>query len=230
MTVKLSEKQKQEYTQMALEALHTPAETWYKSPCCSKSRADIFAECILKNNGLARLEAIETIKRERPYFVGHDGKTKNETSNRLEERIALDMFHKEYPLLGKIVDYQVPLKKTSADKGLGKIDLIAYHATEKTLTLLELKKPDSNEMLLRAVLEIFTYSKQVAAEKLKKEFREKYSLPPDLELTIRPAVLLFEDSWAYQEYQKQKSATCRLMNSLKVGFHGLRLRFGVEPI
>jgi len=122
-------------------------------------------------------------KEENPYKKYHttaikiDGKIKDENSNREEEKIAMKLFHssqnqgKVFDIIGKIIDYQTPLKNVQTDDA-GKIDLLAYNEKEnpKTLRILELKKPDSEETMLRCVLEAYTYLKVVDKDKLLKDF------------------------------------------------------------
>ena len=98
------------------------------------------------------------ISRESSYKVKtHDGKIKDENSNREEEKIAMKLFDASqdkgriFDKIGKIIDYQTPLKNVQKDD-VGKIDLLAYNEKEKTLKILELKKPDSKETMLRCVL------------------------------------------------------------------------------
>lgn len=195
----------------------SPAQDWYKDKNTSKSRAEDFAKCILNKN-LNDLFSIKKITRENTYKTAtHDGKTQQDTSNREEERIALAMFAKNYPLVGKVIDYQVPLKDKRSDKGIGKIDVIAYHTGTETLTLLELKKPDSTETLLRAVLEVFTYWQTVDHKKLLADF----GLPDNTK--VEKAVLLFENSYAFEEYKQRKSPhTIELMETLDVKFYGIK--------
>lgn len=77
------------------------------------------------------------------------------SSNRTEELTAMKMFNAcksgaQYAKVGKILDYQVPLKNKRSDQA-GKIDLLAYDGN--VLRVLELKKPDTQETMLRCVLE-----------------------------------------------------------------------------
>ncbi len=118
------------------------------------------------------VSGIKSISRESPYKTsGHDGKY-DPTSNREEEIIAMQMFvqsrdHGAFPLIGEIVDYQTPLKSTITDDA-GKIDLLAFDGN--VLRILELKRPDSKETMLRCVLEGFTYMKTVDCGKLMTDF------------------------------------------------------------
>lgn len=82
---------------------------------------------------------------------------------RREEKIAHAMYcqYKEKAAaFGTILDYQIPLKNTSKDSGVGKIDLLTSKTNNEErnkLYILELKKDNSKETLLRCILEAYTY-------------------------------------------------------------------------
>lgn len=133
------------------DALNSPA-TLYKQPFINyrgmttdtgEKYTEMLAAALLENIGA--LESIPSAPRTKGYKVAsHDGMTKADNSNREEERIALSMFHKEYDGIGRILDYQVPLKNTSTDKGLGKIVLLSYDG--RCLRLLELKSRGARKL------------------------------------------------------------------------------------
>lgn len=141
---------------------------------------------------LELLNKIPVITREKGYATKtHDGLIKNLKSNRDEEMIAMKMFNqKSISGLGKILDYQTPLKNKSVDK-VGKIDLLSYDGD--ILRILELKKPDSDETMLRCVIEGYTYLKTVDTKKLLQDFK----LPQETMVVANPFV--FVDSVAYGE-------------------------------
>lgn len=118
------------------------------------------------------VNGIESISRKSSYKVdGHDG-VYDPSSNREEEKIAMQIFvqsrdHGAFDLIGIIKDYQTPLKST-ADDDAGKIDLLSFDG--QVMRILELKKPDSNETMLRCVLEGFTYMKTADCSKLISDF------------------------------------------------------------
>lgn len=151
---------------------------------------EIVSEWLLEN--LKLIDDIPTITREKGYFTKtHDGVIKNTNSNRDEEIIAMKMFNQTVINgLGKILDYQTPLKNKASDK-VGKIDLLSYD--NNTLRILELKKPDSEETMLRCVIEGYTYLKTVDNKKLLQDF----NLPQDTKIEANPFV--FVDSVAYDE-------------------------------
>lgn len=140
----------------------------------------------------------------------HDGEY-DPTSNRAEEIIAMQMFNycnagNSFAEVGRIIDYQTPLKSKRSDAA-GKIDLLAYDGT--TLRILELKKPDSEETMLRCVLEGYTYLKTVDAEKLLSDF----NLPPSTKVMAGPLVFQGGSQWA--ELGENRPQLKRLMDVLE---------------
>lgn len=114
---------------------------------------------------------IPQITRESSYKTAtHKGEF-DPDSNRAEEIIAIKIFNqcKAQPFdhIGAIIDYQTPLKNGRGDNA-GKIDLLSDDG--KGLIILELKKPDSTETMLRCVLEGYTYLKTVDNAKLLADF------------------------------------------------------------
>ncbi|WP_314327291.1 hypothetical protein [Fusobacterium pseudoperiodonticum] len=175
---------------------------------------EVVAEWILKNIYL--FDYIKPITREKSYKVdSHDGKNKDNDSNREEEKIAMKLFDfsqnqgKVFDIIGKIIDYQTPLKNIRADKA-GKIDLLAYNEEEKTLRILELKKPNSEETMLRCVLEAYTYLKVVDKDKLLKDF----GLPENTKIKACPFVFYGKEQ--YKEMQKNKENLGELIKKLDI--------------
>ena len=175
---------------------------------------EIIAEWLLDNFYL--FDTIKMISRESSYKVKtHDGKIKNEKSNREEEIIAMKLFElsqnqgKVFDIIGKIIDYQTPLKNIRADKA-GKIDLLAYNEEEKILRILELKRPDSKETMLRCVLEAYTYLKVVDKDKLLKDF----GLPEDTE--IKACAFVFYDGKQRKEMKDDREKLEELIEKLDI--------------
>ena len=189
----------------------------YRGKISDKERyyyTEIIAKWLLDNIEL--FNDIKMISRENSYKVdSHDGKIKNEKSGREEEIIAMKLFDfsqnqgKVFDIIGKIIDYQTPLKNVQTDKA-GKIDLLAYNENEKTLRILELKKPDSKETMLRCVLEAYTYLKIVDKAKLLKDF----ALPEDTE--IKACAFVFYGKEQHKEMQKNKDNLGKLIEKLGI--------------
>ena len=175
---------------------------------------EIIAGWLLDNIEL--FNNIKMISRKSNYKVKtHDGIIKNEGSKREEEKIAMKLFElsqnqgKVFDIIGKIVDYQTPLKDIQTDKA-GKIDLLAYNEEEKILRILELKRPDSKEIMLRCVLEAYTYLKVVDKDKLLKDFE----LPENTK--IKACAFVFYGGEQHQEMQRNKENLGELIKKLDI--------------
>ena len=175
---------------------------------------EIIAEWLLDNFYL--FDTIKMISRESSYKVKtHDGKIKDENSNHEEEKIAMELFDYSqnkgatFDIIGKIIDYQTPLKNVQKDD-VGKIDLLAYNESKKTLRILELKRPDSKETMLRCVLEAYTYLKIVDKTKLLKDF----GLPEDT--VIKACPFVFYGKEQYREMQQDREHLKDLIEKLGI--------------
>lgn len=155
---------------------------------------------------------IPMITRKNSYDGEHDG-SYTEGSGRDEEILALKLFNRSendgcsYAHIGKIIDYQVPLK-SKRDDVAGKIDLIAFDG--KTLHILELKKLSSKETMLRCVLEGYTYFCIVDKVKLLDDF----GLPANTEISTSPFVFRGGEQW--KEWNEERPMLKKLMNELKI--------------
>ena len=189
----------------------------YRGKTSDKERdyyTEIIAKWLLDNIEL--FNDIKMISRENSYKAdSHDGKIKNEDSGREEEMIAMKLFDssqnqgKVFDIIGKIIDYQTPLKDIQTDKA-GKIDLLAYNEEEKILRILELKRPDSKETMLRCVLEAYTYLKIVDKAKLLKDF----GLPENTK--IKACAFVFYDGKQHQEMKDDREKLEELIEKLDI--------------
>ncbi len=93
---------------------------------------------------------------------------KSKSIFRREEWICKLLFGKTFNSLGKIVDYQVPLKSEKTDDGKGKIDLLSFNSKTQTAYIIEVKIDTSTESPLKAFLEVNTYFHQLPDYFLKK--------------------------------------------------------------
>lgn len=163
---------------------------------------EVIAE-FLCNHITEFIGGIETITREETYKTkGHDGIPDNPKSNRKEELIAMAMYDKTYDFVGKVLDYQIPLKNKCSDEA-GKIDLLSYDG--KVAYILELKKPDSDETMLRCVLEGFTYWKTVDKAKLLVDF----GLP--VNLLVKACPFVFKNKEQHNEMKDNRPYLKKLM-------------------
>lgn len=170
---------------------------------------EVVAKFVLDNIDAFKT-GIPMIAREKSYIsLKRNGEFRTD-SNRIEEITAMKMFNKsrqgqEYGFIGKIIDYQTPLKAKRGDVA-GKIDLLSYNGD--ILRILELKKPDSVETMLRCVLEGYTYMMTVDRVKLLAEWK----MPSDTVIKASPFV--FRNGLQYQEMQEERTWLKRLMSEL----------------
>ena len=157
------------------------------------------------------ISGIPQITREATYRTPtHTGEVDLSTP-REEERIAIEMFIQskvgnKYDFIGDIIDYQTPLKNKRTDIA-GKIDLLSYDG--KCLKVLELKKPFSDETMLRCVLEGYTYLKTVDITKL----LDNFELPENTKVIACPFV--FKYSKQHQEMLEKRPYLFKLMDLLE---------------
>lgn len=193
-------------------------KTFYKQPFINYNGktsdtdeyyTEIIAEFLCENlsdfiSDIPQITRVTTYKTE-----GHDGYFDIDTS-RKEEKIAMEIFKQSlngyvYDFIGEIIDYQTPLKNKRTDIA-GKIDLLAYN--DATLYILELKKPDSEESMLRCVLEGYTYMKTVDIQKLLKDFK----LPENTIVKASPFV--FKDMLQHKQMGNDHPYLLKLMSLL----------------
>ena len=175
---------------------------------------EIIAEWLLSHVDL--FNKIKLINREGSYRIeSHDGKIINQESNRAEEKIVMKLFDYSqnkgeiFDKIGKIIDYQTPLKNVQTDDA-GKIDLLAYNEDTDTLRILELKKSDSKETMLKCLLEVYTYLKIVNKVKLLKDF----GLPKDT--IVKASPLVFFEGMQYKEMQEDRKNLKKLMEKMEI--------------
>jgi len=176
---------------------------------------EVIAEELLKSNIPARLKGLPIIPREKYYVKTHDGNIKEQT-NREEEILAKRLFNyskqgNKLDELGKVFDYQVPLKSTRDDKA-GKIDLVSFNQDTNTVWLVELKRKDNNDTLLRCMLEIATYYQLLNKERFIESHKNILDgLGPDC---IRKAVLVFKEQSQHEEIKEMKDGKRPMLKQL----------------
>lgn len=170
---------------------------------------EIIAEWLLQHK--EKFREIQSIERKKGYKTPtHDGIINRET-NRKEEITAKGLYNtkKNFEGFGYIIDYQTPLKNKQDDKGLGKIDLLSQNKDTKCVYILELKKEDSKETMLRCVLEAFTYSCIVSQKILFKSF----DIEEDYKLKASP--LVYMNGVQYNEFKDEsRESLHKLMKEL----------------
>jgi len=154
---------------------------------------EVISKELLKAEKIVLLGKIDQINRDN-YNVDttHNGKHNGDT-NRKEEIFAIQLKGKKLEKLGLVIEYQVPLKEKRSDNA-GKIDLVT--STNESVYIVELKYIDNKDTLLRAMLEIWTYYKQLN----KVNFLNSFKLLKQNKIEdIRKAVLLSVGCNAYNE-------------------------------
>jgi hypothetical protein len=191
-------------------------ESLYKSGCVNwagktKDTDELYSEIIANEllQELKEFNKISTVMRTATYCRENHCKIEIDIcdSNRDEEIFAKRITGLTLDNLGLIIDFQIPLKDTRADKGLGKIDLISFNEETKTLYLIELKYERNKETLLRASLESYTYYKIVDKTKLINDcfnnqkfiFNKIYNHIDPTQIKVKPAVLVVPKCNAYDE-------------------------------
>ena len=199
---------------LQLEDISADMSSFYKKGCINyrgktKDTKEYYTEVISQwlLEHVELLDQIQMITRASSYCVeGHDGDPDHPDSNREEELIAMAIKRQgTLPAVGRVIDYQTPLKNVQKDKA-GKIDLLTFDGT--TLRILELKAPDSKETMLRCVLEGYTYLKTVDQPKLLSDF----GLPGGTEAAACPFVFRGGSQW--KEMQQERPCLKRLMEEL----------------
>lgn len=161
-----------------------------------------------------RLNSYKTKTHTFEYCVNH------KKTNRIEEFEAVEIFLKsDYLSLGKIIDYQTPLKSSKSEP-IGKVDLIAYD--NKALRLLEFKREDSSETILRAVLESYTYKKVVDLHKEK--FLKDFNLPNDTKIIA--CILVYENSQILDQLKDRKIK--ELIKQLEIEIFYINKKFEIK--
>ena len=193
-------------------------ENLYKSKCVNwtgttKDTDELYSEVIANEllRELKEFDKISTLTRTETYCRENHCNIEIDicNSNRDEENFAKRITGLTLNGLGLIIDFQIPLKDTRKDTGLGKIDLISYNKETKTLYLIELKYEGNKETLLRASLESYTYYKIVDKVKLindcfnnQKFILNKISNHIELnEINVKSAVLVVPKCNDYDELE-----------------------------
>ena len=194
-------------------------ENLYKSKCVNrtgttKDTDKLYSEVIANEllRELKEFEKISTLTRTETYCIENHCNIEIDicNSNRDEENFAKRITGLTLDGLGLIIDFQIPLKDTRKDTGLGKIDLISFNKETKTLYLIELKYEGNKETLLRASLESYTYYKIIDKKKLINDcfnnqkiiLNNMFKQIDQTEINVKPAVLVVPKCNAYNELEE----------------------------
>lgn len=204
---------KKEITRMANDSL-SDIENFYKQKFLNYKGVTVdtgeyYNEVVagIVHDSWEEFSRIRSITRRTSYLTeSHSYQSSGIMTNRIEERIAIEIFRQREFQTGKIMDYQTPLKDKRRDNA-GKIDLLMYDG--RLLYLLELKRPDSQESMLRCILEGYTYFRIADHKKLLEDFK----LPT--ETLIKPAPLIFEGSYQHGQLFDNRSNLLRLIDKIE---------------
>lgn len=177
-------------------------------------RTEAIAKYILDN--FEQFDKIGSISRKKTYkTAGHDGDISKSRDPKISERkLAKILFSLSfnsdyrYEEIGKLLDYEIPLKNSLKDKGVGTIDLLAINDDKRKAYILELKKEDSPESMLKCVLEGYTYSRIVD----KKRLFDSFDIPEDYMLV--PAVFVFKHKEQWNQIQELKAGKRPMLKDL----------------
>lgn len=169
----------------------------------SEYYTELIAGWILLHFNKISANTIQTVTRSSSYFISdHDGSKYSSNAVRSEEHIAMALKRNRYiDNIGFILDYQTPIKN-SQDDGYGKIDVLSFDVTSGIMRILELKKTESEETLLRCVLEAHTYLMTVDVPKLVKDFQTDGKFNLSNFKAARACPLIFKNSLQYIEYEQ----------------------------
>jgi len=210
MAIKYSEKR----TASEVASVLNPIERLYRQKLLNwkgiakddnRTYSKIIAEELLKKDIIRKIESIKPINRQDYCVRSHDGRITN--TYRQEENFCKKVWvycnktGKNLNLLGKAFDYQVPLKSIQADDA-GKIDLVSYNKESNRIYLIEVKKQDSKETILRCVFEIATFYQLLNKENFIGSYKELENFNTN---DIKKTVLIFKKSSQYQEVQHLKN-------------------------
>ncbi len=140
------------------------------------------------------------------------------------------------PEIGIILDYQIPLQNTLKDENVGEIDLISFNEKTKTIHLIELKYISNKETLLRAILESFTYFKQINQAKLVKDFfrdckgeqaKALKGVSAD-DIKVVPTVLVISNCQPFKELQDMELGNRPKLRALSTALGVNLFRIAVE--
>jgi len=194
----------------------------YKSKCVNwtgktSDTNELYSEIIANEllQELNEFDKISTVTRTATYCRENHCNIEIDicNSNRDEENFAKRITGLTLDGLGLIIDFQIPLKDTRANKGLGKFDLISFNEETKTLYFIELKYEGNKETLIRASLESYTYYKIVDKTKLINDYfnnqkfilNKVYNQIDPTEINVKSAVLVVPKCNAYDELEEVES-------------------------
>lgn len=194
---------------------------------------EVVAGYLLKHRDF--LKDIKEFNRKLNYKVDHNTAKRKSVSNRHEELFAcrLKKSEKYSSFLGKVIDFQVPLKPENSKeyKKVGKIDLLSLAKADSKAYIIELKYGNNIDTLLKAILEIAYYYRWLWKEKFLADFRKE--LCGIVKSDIKKAVLLGEEyTKSFKEAHElgKRPNLTRLIADLKVDIFSVDQDMNVNPV
>lgn len=133
------------------------------------------AKSILEHDLLTEWNSLMPV-RENHFVPDHSKECECIISTNRKEEILAKLLYRQGDIggLGKILDYQTPLKEKKSDS-YGKIDLLSYNKKDNLISVVELKyRPSvSDETLLRCILEAYTYYKLLVLDQVKQKLNDE---------------------------------------------------------
>lgn len=133
------------------------------------------AKSILEHDLLTEWNSLMPV-RENHFVPDHSKECECIISTNRKEEILAKLLYRQGDVvgLGKILDYQTPLKEKKSDS-YGKIDLLSYNTKDNLISIVELKyRPSvSDETLLRCILEAYTYYKLLVLDQVKQKLNDE---------------------------------------------------------
>ena len=133
------------------------------------------AKSILEHDLLTKWNSLMPV-RENHFVPDHSKECECIISTNRKEEILAKLLYRQGDVvgLGKILDYQTPLKEKKSDS-YGKIDLLSYNKKDNLISVVELKyRPSvSDETLLRCILEAYTYYKLLMLDQVKQKLNDE---------------------------------------------------------
>ena len=152
------------------------------------------AKSILEHDLLTEWNSLMPV-RENHFVPDHSKECECIISTNRKEEILAKLLYRQGDVvgLGKILDYQTPLKEKKSDS-YGKIDLLSYNEKDNLISIVELKyRPSvSDETLLRCILEAYTYYKLLALDQVKQKLNDE-NHQATLNDTQAELVILFDE-------------------------------------
>lgn len=166
-----------------------------------KNIPEIYRKPRTQDKGSAYIPKGHNIKIEKEKANVEKKKALSQNKPLGEVWLAKTLLDEELDYIGKIINFQIPIDD-SDDNSVGKVDLLAYNKNyfkdKKIISLIEFKRNDNSEAILRAILEICTYYCRINKELLVKEYAKSTLSKTE----VWKVVLIYKDSKQHKDFIK----------------------------